>query len=114
MATESFTFNALPGQKDSTRIYRLSGPLVLNTMFDLQAALAQDHPALLIFDLSGVPYMDSAGLGVLVNCHVSASRRDGKVVIAGTNPRVLDLFKITHVDHALSLAPTVEDAEAHA
>ncbi|HTW44275.1 MAG TPA: STAS domain-containing protein [Acidobacteriaceae bacterium] len=112
MITEPLSFEALPGRDESIRIYRLTGPLVINTMFELQDALAKDHPALLIFDLSGVPYMDSAGLGVIVNCHVSACRRGGKVVVAGVSPRILDLFKITRVDNVLTMAPTVEAAEA--
>ena len=112
MANESFHYESLPGSKESTRIYRLTGPLVLNTMFDLQDELNKDHYALTIFDLSGVPYMDSAGLGVLVNCHVSASRRNGKVVVVGALPRILDLFKITKVDSVFTMAPTVAEAEA--
>ena len=112
MINEPFQFEAIPGRQESTRIYRLSGPLVLNTMFDLQSQLRTEHHALTVFDLSGVPYMDSAGLGVLVNCHVSASRRDGKVVVAGANSRILDLFKITRVNSVFTMAPTVEEAEA--
>ena len=112
MINEPFQFEALPGRQESTRIYRLTGPLVLNTMFDLQNELQKEHPALTIFDISGVPYMDSAGLGVLMNCHVSASRRDGKVVVAGASNRSLDLFKITRVDSVFTMTPTVEEAEA--
>lgn len=112
MINESFKFEALPGRLESTRIYRLTGPLVLNTMFDLQNELNKEHFALTVFDLSGVPYMDSAGLGVLMNCHVSASRRDGKVVVAGASSRILDLFKITRVDTVLTMTETVEEAEA--
>ena len=114
MANESFQFEALPGRRESTRIYRLTGPLVLNTMFDLQNELQKEHHALTVFDISGVPYMDSAGLGVLMNCHVSASRREQKVVIAGASSRILDLFKITRVDSVLALVPTVEEAEMQA
>jgi anti-anti-sigma factor len=112
MVNESFSFEALPGRQESTVIYRLTGPLVLNSMFDLQDQLNKEHHALIIFDISGVPYMDSAGLGVLVNCHVSASRRDGKVVVVGASNRILDLFKITRVDSVFTMAPTVEEAEA--
>jgi len=47
-----------------------------------------------------------------VNCHVSASRRNGKVVVVGALPRILDLFKITKVDSVFTMAPTVAEAEA--
>lgn len=112
MVNESFHYEVLPGHQESTRIYRLTGPLVLNTMFELQDDLKKEQHALTIFDISGVPYMDSAGLGVLMNSHVSASRRGAKVVVAGASPRILDLFKITRVDSVLAMTPTVEEAEA--
>lgn len=64
-----------------------------------------------IFDLSGVPYMDSAGMGVIANYYVSATRRGQKLVVAGASPRVLELFKLTHVDTVIPLAASVEEAE---
>lgn len=67
-----------------------------------------------IFDLAGVPYMDSAGMGVIINYYVSTARRGHKVIIAGTSDRVMELFKLTHVDTVISLAASVEEAEARA
>jgi anti-anti-sigma factor len=112
MRNETFTFEVLPGSNESTRIVRLTGPLLLQSIFELQDELAKEHPPLTIFDLSGVPYMDSAGMGVITNCYVSAANRGKKVIVAGTTPRVLDLFKITRVDTIIPMAATVEEAEA--
>jgi len=112
MQNEPFSFETLPGQVGSTRIVRLTGPLVLQSIFDLQNALAAEHPPATIFDLSGVPYMDSAGIGVITNCYVSAANRGHKVIVAGTTPRVLNLFKITRVDTIIPMAASVEEAEA--
>ncbi|HEV2462886.1 MAG TPA: STAS domain-containing protein [Acidobacteriaceae bacterium] len=109
-----FSFEVIPGRGESTRILRLNGPLVLQSMFELQSELANNHPALTIFDLTGVPYMDSAGMGVIVNYYVSASRRGQKVVAAGICNRVLDLFKLTHVDTIIPMASSVEEAEGMA
>jgi anti-sigma B factor antagonist len=55
--------------------------------------------------------MDSAGMGVIANYYVSATRRGQKMVVAGTTPRVLELFKLTHVDTVIPLAASVEEAE---
>jgi len=114
MDKESFSFEVFPGKNASTRIVRLNGPLVLQGIFDLQAELARDHPPLTIFDLSGVPYMDSAGMGVITNCYVSATNRGNRVIVAGTTKRVLDLFNVTRVDTILPMTATVEEAEAQA
>lgn len=112
MLNEPFAFEILPGRNESTRILRLTGPLVLQSIFELQSELAKEHPPLTIFDLSGVPYMDSAGVGVITNCYVSAANRGNKVIVAGTTKRVLDLFHITRVDTIIPMAASVEEAEA--
>ena len=83
-------------------------------IFGLQNELAKEHAPVTIFDLSGVPYMDSAGLGVIINYYVSAKRRDHKVIVAGTCSRVLELFKLTHVENIIPMTATLEEAEAQA
>jgi anti-sigma B factor antagonist len=114
MLNEPFSFEILPGRNGSTRIVRLNGPLVLQGIFDLQSELAKDYPPVTIFDLSSVPYMDSAGIGVITNCYVSAANRGNKVIVAGATKRVLDLFKITRVDTVIPMATSVEETEAPA
>jgi anti-sigma B factor antagonist len=112
MLKEPFAFELLPGREPSTRILRLTGPLVLQSIFEFQQELAKDHPAVTIFDLSGVPYMDSAGMGVIINYYVSSTKRGNKVIAAGASPRILELFKMTHVDTIIPLTATIEEAEA--
>ena len=103
------------GKTDGTLIIRLSGPLTLRNIFDLQARFRNSDPApLTIVDLTGVPYMDSAGMGVLVNCHVHCQSRGAKFVAAGVSQRLLEVFKITHVDKVIAMAPTADEAEAFA
>jgi len=110
MLKEPFAFEILPGRDRSTRILRLTGPLVLQNIFELQNEMAKEHLPLTIFDMAGVPYMDSAGMGVIINYYVSATKRGHKVVAAGTSDRVLELFRITRVDSVIPLAASVEEA----
>jgi anti-sigma B factor antagonist len=101
------------GKAPSTRIVRLTGPLTLRNVFDLQAQMRAEEPATItILDLTGVPYMDSAGMGVVVNYHVHCQNRGGKFVAAGVSPRILELFKITKVDAVIRMAANSEEAEA--
>ena len=100
------------GKNPGTQIYVLSGPLTLRNMFDFQNDLrSAQHYALTIFDFSGVPYMDSAGMGLIMNHYVHCQTRGSRLVVAGATARVLDLLKITHVDTVLPLAASVADAE---
>ncbi|MGC2620585.1 MAG: STAS domain-containing protein, partial [Acidobacteriaceae bacterium] len=63
MSGEPMTLESVPGQAAGTRILRVNGPLTLSGLFTFQSALRTDPPAVLILDLTAVPYMDSAGMG---------------------------------------------------
>lgn len=100
------------GKDAGTAIFTLSGPLTLRNMFEFQNELrGTESPTLTIFDLSGVPYMDSAGIGLIMNHYVHCQTRGARLIVAGANSRVLDLFKVTRVDTVLPLAASVEAAE---
>jgi anti-sigma B factor antagonist len=100
------------GQKPGVQILKLEGPLTLTTMFPLQGALRTISPQVLILDLSGVPYMDSAGIGLIPNYHVAAQRDGRTLLIAGMNHRLQALFEHTHLNMVLKCFPSAEEAEA--
>ena len=109
------TINRKQGKTEDTCIFGLAGPLVLRTMFELQSLLrGKQPPRLTVLDLAEVPYVDSAALGLIVNHYVHCQSKGARMVVAGANSRILDLFKITKVDSVIPLAATVEDAEADA
>ena len=66
-----------------------------------------------ILDLTDVPYMDSAGLGIVVGHYVSCHRKGIRLIAAGVGPRVRELFKITKVDTTIPMATTVDEADIH-
>jgi anti-anti-sigma factor len=111
MPDAPMSFTQRPGSRDGTEILSLSGPFTLGNMFQLQRALQEIRPQYLIIDIAQVPYMDSAGLGLLVNFYVAAQKNGRKLAIAGATPRIMALFELTKVDGLLKLYPTVEDAE---
>jgi anti-sigma B factor antagonist len=55
--------------------------------------------------------MDSAGMGAIINNFVSCQRAGRKMIVAGVNGRVLELFKMTKVDGLLIMKNTVAEAE---
>jgi len=109
------TLDRKEGRDSNTKIFCLTGPLTLTNLFELQTELRSTPPApFTIIDLAGVPYMDSAGMGLLMNQYVRCQTRGAKLVVSGANSRVMDLFKITKVDMILPLAATIEEAQAQA
>jgi anti-anti-sigma factor len=111
MSDEAMTFTQRPGSLDGVEILSLSGPFTLGNMFQFQRALQDMKPAYLIFDMAQVPYMDSAGLGLLVNFYVAAQKSGRKMAVVGVTPRIMALFELTKVDSLLKIYPSVEDAE---
>jgi anti-sigma B factor antagonist len=111
MQQEILTVELLAGRSQGTRIVRVTGPLLLHNFFALKTELEKEHTSVTIIDLSEVPYMDSAGIGAIINFYVSAQRRGNKLIAAGSNYRVVELFKLTHVDTLIPMAATVDEAE---
>jgi anti-sigma B factor antagonist len=111
MSAEPLTLESVPGQAAGSRILRLTGPLTLSGVFEFQGTLRNDPPPALILDLTAVPYMDSAGMGAIINYYVSCQRAGRRMVVAGVNGRVFELFKMTRVDCLLTIVDTVDAAE---
>jgi anti-sigma B factor antagonist len=107
------TIERREGKKPGTQVYSLSGPLTLRNLFELQSELRGSlPPPLTILDISAVPYMDSAGMGLVMNHYVRCQTRGAKLVVSGANNRVMDLFKVTKVDTVLPLVASIDAAEA--
>jgi anti-anti-sigma factor len=64
----------------------------------------------LIFDLSGVDYIDGMGLGVVTLCSAIMRSGGGALRVAGAQAQPTKLFQVTKLDRILSSFPTVQDA----
>lgn len=77
---------------------------------DQLATLAGD-PAVII-DLSGVPFMDSAGLGALIGGIRKIRDAAGEVVVVCERPAVLRLLHTTRFDRMVTVVPGVDAARS--
>ncbi len=93
------------------RVLKLDGPLTLANCFDLQGQVRAEAQNDLIIDMSGVPYVDSTGIGCLVNGYVSHQNAKRKLSLAGVVDRVQMAMKVTHVESLFQIFPSVADAE---
>lgn len=113
--SENFSFERREGKSPDVHIFQLTGPLTLRTLFTLQPELRKGAvPATTILDMTAVPYLDSAGMGVVVNHYVHCTNNNAKFLVAGVSSRVLELFKITKVNTLIPMFGTIEEAEAQA
>lgn len=93
------------------RIFRLTGPLTLSTLFEFQDLARANADSATVIELSGVPYMDSAGLGAILGILASCQRKGRGFGITGVNDRIKTLFSVAHVDGLIPTFDSVETAE---
>jgi anti-anti-sigma factor len=97
-----------------TVVVAVSGRLVLGREVErLESAvkeLAEEMPGRVVFDLTGLDYADSAGIGTFVACLTLIKKAGGEMRLAGVNARVLKLFQLTGIDRLMAPFPTVADA----
>jgi anti-sigma B factor antagonist len=98
-------------QADGYTICRPVGELDAFTVSQFRQALAElaSNPRLLI-DMSGVPFVDSAGLGALIGGIRRARELGGDVAVACNRPTLTRLLRTTGFDRIVTVAETVEDA----
>jgi anti-anti-sigma factor len=62
----------------------------------------------ILMDMSGVDFMTSAGLRVLMIAVKICDRKNGEISVAGLQPMIKEIFKISRFDTVLNVFPTVE------
>lgn len=74
-----------------------------------RCATGQDH---LVLDFSGVDYISSAGLRVLMLAAKRAKAQGGFLAVAAVQPTVREILEISKFTLLLRVMPTVRDAVA--
>ncbi len=64
----------------------------------------------IIFDFSGVSFMDSSGIGVVVGRYNNIKKLNGKAAIVNANPKIMQIFEMSGVLKIIPAYTAVEDA----
>ncbi len=98
--------------KDKHQLFRLTGLLDAfsePTFRKVVSKAIEDGPANVILDLSKIDFIDSSGLGALVQLAKQAQTAKGSFQIV-TNPRVTQTVKLVRLEKFLALQDSVETA----
>lgn len=68
-----------------------------------------DRPQV-VFDMSAVKHLDSAGIDMLLQCMAEASRRDGDLKLASLSAHAAVLLELTRTDRLFEIYETATDA----
>jgi anti-sigma B factor antagonist len=112
MANNTLQIVSSDGNRAGQKILKLTGSLTIHSVFAFQEATREETAQQVILDFSGVPYMDSAGLGALVGAYVAAQRTQRKLAVAGANTPVKTLIDMTQVGTLIKCYDSVAAAQA--
>lgn len=102
-------------EQAGTVVIQVSGEVNLRSSPQLLTALrelAERGPRRLVIDLHGVSYMDSSGLGSLVDVKRRLERRGGRLTLAALQPRVRSVLEIAQLHRFFTIAASVAEAES--
>ena len=99
------------GSDPNVKIVEFDGPVTLNNIFHIKDHLKQAQSPVVILDLTKDNYVDSAGIGVLVNAHVSTENRGAKLGLVGVSERPKAVMEVTRVLSVFHIYATVAEAE---
>jgi len=94
-------------------VVHLHGEIDLHQSPGLHEALVDlcsERPARLILNMSEVSYIDSSGVGSLVEIFRRLKRDKGAFVLVAPGPRVMSVLEITRLDKFFAIVSTQEEA----
>ena len=98
--------------RNNYQLFRLTGLLDAFSEATFRKVLTKcidDGPKHVILDLSTIDFVDSSGLGALVQLVKKAQSLEGTLQIV-SNPRVTQTVKLVRLEKFLSLQPSVDEA----
>jgi anti-anti-sigma factor len=98
--------------KENYQLFRLTGLLDAfsePTFRKVVGKYIEDGPKHIVLDLSKIDFVDSSGLGALVQLVKKAQSVEGSLQIV-SNARVTQTVKLVRLEQFLSLQPSVETA----
>src|SRR5712664_263823 len=102
-------------QHERSNVVPLKGEIDLHVSPSVTASLnsmIEKKPQRLVVDLSGVTYIDSAGLAALIGAMQKVEGYGGKFLLAGLQETVRSIFEISRLDQVFQIFPDADAALA--
>jgi anti-anti-sigma factor len=109
---DSLTISARDGSRRGLRILQLSGRLSLDSVPEFLRTVRAETAGVVILDLKEMTYLDSSGVGALVQQFSEMKKENRHLLLARPQERVLAVLQITKILSLFQRANSVEEAEA--
>ena len=83
-----------------------------NALRELEMAVDAALPKVLVLDMSGITFMDSSGIGVLIGRYKLVQRLGGRIAVACPSDRIREIFRLSALDKLFPFFETEEAALA--
>lgn len=102
--------------QNSTEYYlklSLSGILTAQTVLAIKLLLDEliSKENRFVLDITDIEYIDSSGVGLLVNFNKIVKKKHGFMYLYGCNERILELFSLSKVDTILDIFKTIDEVQ---
>jgi anti-sigma B factor antagonist len=85
-----------------------------DVLMDAYATAARDDTRAIVLNFSGLEYMNSGGIGLLVTLLVRANRAQQRLLAYGLNDHYRQIFELTRLDEAIGIYGSEAEALAEA
>ncbi|HSC45179.1 MAG TPA: STAS domain-containing protein [Candidatus Acidoferrum sp.] len=97
---------------NGTIVARLNGKLSLETVNSFMPEMRAVAADKLVLDMSGISFLDSAGVGALVQLFVHRRNQSKKMSVAGLTVQGAAVLQVAGLTKLLPIFTTVQEAEA--
>ena len=101
-----------PNSNETLTIYKATGKLALETVNEFLPTLRAESAQRVVLDMSGVSFMDSAGVGALVSLFVSRRNQGKQFGLAALAPQASAVVTVAGLQNLLPIYKSVGDAGA--
>jgi anti-anti-sigma factor len=112
METAHLDLEKLPESDTSHLVTRLRGKLSLETVHNFIQTLRPEPSAHMILDMSGVSFLDSAGVGALVQLFVHRRNKGQTFALSGLTKQGNAVMQVAGLAKLLPIHASVEEALA--
>jgi anti-sigma B factor antagonist len=95
---------------ESQTIYQAKGKLSLETVNEFIQRMRPEPAQHLVLDMSGVNFLDSAGVGALVSLFVNRRSHGKTFALAALAPQASAVVTVAGLQKLLPIFPTVDEA----
>lgn len=97
---------------EAVTVYRVSGKLSLETVNEFIQRMRPEPAQHLVMEMSGVNFLDSAGVGALVSLFVNRRNQSKTFALAGLGPQASAVVTVAGLQKLLPIHKSVEEAAA--